>query len=207
MEKKMLCNEPIIYIMDNFLTNIECDHFVKISINNMKRSTVSSNNEGLLSNGRTSSNCWIKHNTDEITLNIANRIAENVGISIENAESYQVIHYSKSQLYNPHYDAYKKDGSDKSKRCLKYGGQRMITALVYLNDVEEGGNTIFPNLDISIKPKKGSMLVFHNCKEGTTDIHINSLHAGNPPIKGEKFAFNLWFREEPTNRIYNYYNK
>jgi prolyl 4-hydroxylase len=45
------------------------------------------------------------------------------------------------------------------------------------------------------------MLVFHNCKEGTTDIHINSLHAGNPPIKGEKFAFNLWFREEPTNRI------
>jgi len=30
---------------------------------------------------------------------------------------------------------------------------------------------------------------------GTTKVHPDSLHAGRPVTKGEKFAFNLWFRE------------
>ena len=71
----------------------------------------------------------------------------------------------------------------------------MITALIYLNDVEDGGATSFPELDIAIKPKKGNVLVFHNTIPETTNIHPKSLHAGMPVSNGEKWAANLWFRE------------
>ena len=77
----------------------------------------------------------------------------------------------------------------------------MITALVYLNDVEEGGHTSFGKLNIHVNPEKRKLLVFHNCYEGTTKRHENTLHAGTPPTKGEKYAFNLWFREKPRNII------
>ena len=49
---------------------------------------------------------------------------------------------------------------------------------------------------ISIKPNKGDVVVFHNCLDGTSDINPKALHAGSPVISGEKWAVNLWFRQE-----------
>jgi prolyl 4-hydroxylase len=48
------------------------------------------------------------------------------------------------------------------------------------------------------------MIVFENCIKGTTDIHPNSLHAGMPVIKGEKYAINLWFREMNCKKEYDF---
>ena len=72
----------------------------------------------------------------------------------------------------------------------------MVTALAYLNDVEEGGATDFPDIGVSVQPNKGDVVVFHNCIEGTSDINPKSLHGGSPVISGEKWAVNLWFRQE-----------
>ena len=80
---------------------------------------------------------------------------------------------------------------------MEVGGQRITTALAYLNDVDAGGATDFPEIGISIKPNKGDVVIFNNCIEGTTEIHPKSLHAGSPVISGEKWAVNLWFREKP----------
>ena len=49
----------------------------------------------------------------------------------------------------------------------------MVTALVYLNDVEEGGETKFPILNIEVKPRVGRMLVFHNVYKGTNKKREN----------------------------------
>lgn len=115
---------------------------------------------------------------------------------IENAESFQFIYYDKDQQYRNHYDAWKFDESQKSARCLLRGGQRMLTALVYLNDVISGGETRFTKLNISVKAKKGRILVFENCIKNTNIVHEMSEHAGTPVLEGEKFAFNLWFRQQ-----------
>ena len=50
-------------------------------------------------------------------------------------------------------------------------------------------------MNVSVKPNKGDVVVFHNCIEGTTEINPDALHAGSPVISGEKWAVNLWFRE------------
>ena len=50
-------------------------------------------------------------------------------------------------------------------------------------------------LNIDIKPKKGKLLVFENTYKNTGIKHELSEHCGCPVIQGEKYAFNLWFRE------------
>ena len=94
----------------------------------------------------------ISHNTDDITKSISHRISKLVGIPLENAESIQVVEYKEGGEYRPHYDSWISDNSKKTLRLIKYGGFRLSTALVYLNDVESGGETKFTKLDLTVKP-------------------------------------------------------
>lgn len=203
-EKNILSPEPLVYTISDFIDDETCDHFIKKAKSSLGTALVADDNKGSTSKGRTNSNCWIAHNSDSITMKVANDIAKVVGLPVENAESFQVVHYDTEQRYNSHFDAFVKDDTEKNRRLLKRGGQRMITALVYLNDVEEGGHTSFANLKINVSPERRKLLVFHNCYPGTTKRHANSLHAGTPPTKGEKYAFNLWFREQNFKSTYEY---
>jgi len=148
-----------------------------------------------LDNRRTSSNCWVGHTQDSVTLAVANRIAELVQIPSSHAESFQVLHYEDSQEYQPHLDTF--DPDDKGYLpYLKNGGQRVVTAIAYLSDVIKGGETNFPNVEKIVSPERGKIVVFHLCKKGTLEPNPNALHGGMPVLEGEKWAFNLWFRHE-----------
>ena len=201
-----LSNDPEIFTIDNFLSSTECNEFIEIGTPIMQRSLVAGDKEGYISNGRTNNNCWINHNYSEITKIIAERISCLIDVPLTHAENYQIIHYDENQRYNQHYDGWKHDKTEKTYRYLNIGGQRMYTCLCYLNDVIEGGETKFTKLNISVLPKKGRLLVFKNVYNGTNKLHELSEHAGCPVIKGQKFAFNLWFRETPRDRPYNFYN-
>ena len=203
---QVLSNDPRIIVIHNFLTNDICNHFIKLSEGKLERALVSSEKKGIISKGRSGSNCWIDHKNDDITLSVAKNISNIVEIPIENAESYQIIYYDKEQEYFNHYDAWDFNDVEKCKRNLRRGGQRLFTALVYLNDVEEGGSTKFTKLNIDVKAEKGKLLIFENVYEDTNIRHYLSEHAGRPVIKGEKYAFNLWFRECPINKLYSDYN-
>ena len=79
----------------------------------------------------------------------------------------------------------------------------MVTTLVYLNDVEEGGTTWFSRFGpfgLHVKPKKGKLLLFHNADKKTLQVLPMTEHAGCAPINGEKYAFNLWFRNKKIGR-------
>ena len=190
---------PDVMTQDNFLTDEECDHFIKIATPNLERAQVSSNKMGQVSQGRTGKNCWIIHNKDEITKRVAERIADEVGIPISHAEAYQIIYYDESQEYREHCDGWDHDNSEKSIRCMRLGGQRMTTALCYLNTVPKGGHTRMTKLDINVTAEKGKILIFSNVYKDTNIRHPLSEHAGTPPLEGKKWAFNLWFRELPRN--------
>lgn len=203
---EILSNDPRIIVIKNFLSDDLCDHFINLSNGKLKRALVSSEKEGIISKGRSGSNCWIEHNKDDKTLSVANRISNIIEIPLESTESFQIIYYDKTQEYFNHYDAWDFNEVEKSRRNLKNGGQRIFTALVYLNDVEEGGSTKFTKLNIDVKAEKGKLLIFENVYEDTNIRHYYSEHAGRPVIKGEKYAFNLWFRECPINKLYSEFN-
>jgi hypothetical protein len=81
-----------------------------------------------------------------------------------------------------------------------------LTALLYLNDVQEGGGTRLSKLNIEVTAKKGKLLVFRNVYEGGHFKHEKSEHAGMPVKKGEKYAVNLWFKECPKTIPYPTFN-
>ena len=206
LKRTVYCEDPLVFTIDNYLTDEECDHFINISKDNMQRAVVSNDKKGYVSSGRTGSNHWVAHNQDEITKSVGEKIAKEIGHPLENSEKYQVIYYGKTQEYRRHYDSWEHDYSEKSLRCMKYGGSRLMTALCYLNDVEEGGGTGFPKLDVVVKAKKGRIVCFENTYKGTHNKHNLAEHAGMPVIKGEKYAFNLWFRECPRSILYKDFN-
>lgn len=195
--------DPYVSIYDNILTDEECQHFINISKESLKRSLV---RHGKLSSGRTGFNTWIKHNYDKITKNIAERIAKIVNMPLENAESFQVIYYKVTQEFKQHYDSWEHNGSETTLRYMKYGGARIKTALCYLNDVKKGGGTKMTKLNITVEPKKGRLLIFDNTFKETNIRHPLSEHAGLPVEEGEKYAFNLWFRECNRNILYSEFN-
>lgn len=60
----------------------------------------------------------------------------------ENGEATQVLKYGRGQHYEGHYD-YFFDPVNQQQ-----GGHRYATVLMYLADVEEGGETVFPNAKV-----------------------------------------------------------
>ena len=204
--EKVYSNDPFICTYDNLLTDEECNHFINLSKGNLQKALVSENKTGIVSNGRSGLNMWINHKHDYITENVGKRIADIVKLPLENAEKFQLIYYDISQEYRNHYDSWEHNYSEKTLRCMKYGGARLITALCYLNDVEQGGGTHITKKNITIEPIKGRLLVFHNTYSNTNIRHELSEHAGLPVIKGEKYAFNLWFKECKHDLLYEKFN-
>ena len=77
----------------------------------------------------------------------------------------------------------------------------------HLNYVEKGGGTRLSKLNITIPADKGKLLVFQNTmSKDNHNRHPLSEHAGMPVEMGEKYAFNLWFRECPINMLYKEFN-
>jgi prolyl 4-hydroxylase len=188
-------SDPIIYVVSNFISDSECQAFIDVGRDNMERATVISDGEHEVHASRTNSYCWVQHDNNDLVHEVSKRFSILVKMPINNAEQFQLVHYGPGTEYKPHFDAFDKNTEEGKKNWFP-GGQRMITALAYLNDVEEGGETSFPDIGVSVKPNKGDVVVFHNCIDGTSDINPNSLHGGSPVLKGEKWAVNLWFRQE-----------
>jgi prolyl 4-hydroxylase len=65
---------------------------------------------------------------------------------------------------------------------------------MYLNDVEEGGETYFHTHDMAVKPKTGRAIVWWNLTEdGTRDA--STYHEGRPVKSGLKYICTKWIRE------------
>ena len=62
---------------------------------------------------------------------------------------------------------------------------RVLAWTIYLNDVEEGGETEFLYQSQRIKPVQGKICIF--------PAHFNYAHRGNPPLTGDKYIITGWY--------------
>ena len=189
--------DPLVGVRNNVLSPIECAYLIELAKPHVKRAGVVLDEGYKASEGRTGSNHWLKYDEDDVVQSIGKRIADIVGLPLANAESMQIIHYGPEQEYRPHFDAFNLS-LPRGQRAAKWGGQRLVTALVYLNKVQAGGATQFPKLGITVPATPGRMVIFHNTTHDISGPHPLSLHAGMPVEAGEKWAFNMWFRLQDT---------
>jgi hypothetical protein len=199
---EVFSSEPLVAVRNNVISPIECAYLIELAKPHIKRAGVVLDEGFKPSAGRTGSNHWLKYDEDDVVKSIGQRIADIVGLPLENAESMQIIHYGPEQEYRPHFDAFNLSLA-RGQKAAQWGGQRLVTALVYLNKVEGGGATQFPKLGITVPASPGRMVIFHNTTEDISGPHPLSLHAGMPVEAGEKWAFNLWFRHHDTREMFD----
>jgi len=192
----VLSEDPMVAVIDDVLTADEITHIIDSARGRIRQARVSLDDDFGVTPGRSGGNCWLRYDSDPVVREIGERIAGIVGIPLTHAEALQVIYYGPSQEYRPHFDSYDLS-TPKGQRCCRRGGQRLVTGLVYLNEVEEGGATDFPKLGVSVATRPGRLVIFHDTGEDITTPHPDSLHAGAPVIRGEKWAFNIWFHARP----------
>ncbi len=120
------------------------------------------------------------------------RLCALAGLPAANAEPMVVLRYRPGQEYRLHRDLL--PPSTLADPVQGRGGQRVATVVAYLNAVDEGGETEFPRRGLRIAPRPGAALAFRNLlADGTADE--DSLHAGLPVRRGEKWIATLWIRE------------
>jgi prolyl 4-hydroxylase len=66
--------------------------------------------------------------------------------------------------------------------------------ILYLNDVDQGGETIFPSIHLSVVPKKGAAIYFEYCN-AAGHVDPSTLHGGAPVLAGEKWIATKWMRQ------------
>ncbi|XP_073143756.1 probable prolyl 4-hydroxylase 3 [Henckelia pumila] len=203
---EVLSWEPRAFIYHNFLSKEECEYLINLARPHMKKSTVVDSKTGKSKDSRvrTSSGMFLRRGQDKIIRTIEKRIADYAFIPAEHGEGLQVLHYEVGQKYEPHYDYFIDEFNTKN------GGQRVATVLMYLSDVEDGGETIFPaakgnfsaapgwnersecaQRGLAVKPKMGDALLFWSMRPDAT-LDPSSLHGGCPVIKGNKWSSTKW---------------
>ncbi len=124
-------------------------------------------------------------------------LAGRCAMQLRQCEVMGLLRYQPGQAYQLHYDAFAEDGLA-AGRVFQDGGQRIRTALVYLNEGYIGGETRMEYLDIEVKGKTGDLLIFDNV-DAQGRQHRDSLHAGNLVESGTKWMLSQWYRERETD--------
>lgn len=181
-----LSADPSIEVIHQLLRPEECAYVMRLAEPSVRPSTIfdAATGRGKPDPIRTSHGAgFLPHDEDLVLQQINRRIALVTGTAIDHAEALYVMRYTPGQEYKPHLDALA--GIDQ---------QRAWTAICYLNDGYGGGETVFPELGISVRGEAGDMLVFSNVDaEGKADFRMR--HGGLPVSGGVKWIATRWIRQ------------
>ncbi|WP_258171065.1 2OG-Fe(II) oxygenase [Paenibacillus sp. R14(2021)] len=176
--------EPLILILENVLSHAECDALIGLARTRLQRSKIGRSH--VESDSRTSSSMFFEESENEWIQAIETRVSELMNIPVSHAEPLQLLHYMPGEQYQPHFDYFISGNA---------ANNRISTLVIYLNDVEEGGETYFPSLRFSVTPKKGSAVYFEYFYNDPS-INELTLHGGNPVVAGEKWVATQWMRRQ-----------
>ncbi|KAG1663378.1 hypothetical protein FOA52_007115 [Chlamydomonas sp. UWO 241] len=202
---EVLSWEPRIFLYRGLLTHAECGDLIASSRPKLHKSGVVDAVTGVAqtSKVRTSSGAAFGVGQTPTVSRIEDRLSRLTMTSVGQGEGLQILRYERGEKYDPHHDYFSHEQAD------DMGGNRLVTALLYLSDVEEGGETVFPKVPVpkgqtlaagfsecamqglANKPRKGDAVVFWSIKtDGRFDVA--SLHGSCPVVRGEKWSATKW---------------
>ncbi|KAM7250061.1 hypothetical protein ACFE04_021944 [Oxalis oulophora] len=211
---QVLSWKPKVLYYPNFATAKECQHIINMAKPLLEPSKIALRIGDTVENTqdvRTSSGTFLSAWDDRsgILERIEEKIAKITMIPAINGEDFNVLRYENGQKYDSHYDAF--DPSE-------YGpqkSQRVATFILYLSDVEEGGETMFPFesgwnmstynyndcIGLKVKPRKGDGILFYSLLMNGT-IDPLSIHGSCPVIRGEKWTVSSFINSNARAYIF-----
>jgi len=181
--------EPLIVVLGNVLSSEECDELIRLSNDRLERSKIGSIRE--IDDLRSSSSMFFQEGENEDVARIEKRVSQIMNIPVEHGEGLQILNYQIGQEYKAHFDFFKSTSQAATN-------PRISTLVMYLNDVESGGETYFPKLGLSVSPQKG-MAVYFEYFYNDQNLNELTLHGGAPVIIGDKWAATQWMRRKKVN--------
>jgi prolyl 4-hydroxylase len=134
-------------------------------------------------------------NADVVLSLLRDRISAATGAPTAHFEITKLLHYEPGEHFALHAD-FLEPNTPELIQEIQVRGQRAATLLVYLNDDYDGGETEFPRLQLRFKGRRGDALLFSNVDAaGAADY--DTVHAGLPPTRGEKWLLSQWIRTRP----------
>jgi prolyl 4-hydroxylase len=184
--RQLVSADPHIEVVKGLLSAAECRYIQLLAAPWLEPAMIyAKDGSGMRDPHRDSDNMAVTPMAEDLVIQAVNRcIAEASGTRYGWGEPLHVLRYGPGQQYRPHHDAHAFGPAEK---------RRVATALIYLNDGYEGGETNFPELNITVRGAVGDMLIFHNLTaDKLPDPRMT--HAGLPIARGEKWLATRWIR-------------
>jgi prolyl 4-hydroxylase len=193
----MAIDKPRIVLFGHVLSKEECEAIIAMAQPRMAPSQTRDNATAQLvvTKQRRSQGTFLQRGQTELVKQLEQRIADLSQWPVDKGEGLQILNYQTGGEYEPHFDFFPPEQPG-SQVSLKLGGQRVCTLIVYLNTVEEGGETVFPKLNLKFKAVQGNALYF-SYANSKNEIDRMTLHGGAPVTQGEKWIMTKWMRQNP----------
>jgi prolyl 4-hydroxylase len=144
---------------------------------------------------RSSSTCNLSPLTDRTVRSVEARIAAELEVDPRCGEGLAGAWYLPGEGYRVHHDAFHQ-GTAEYQKFVGAAGNRTWSAMIYLNTVSAGGETLFPGLGVLIKPRAGELVAWMNLTKEFYP-HAGFIHSAEPPDNQPKYVVTQWFRERP----------
>ena len=105
-------------------------------------------------------------------------------IEVSSSEIPQILSYSVGGHYRPHIDGEGIWVTPKGEKIWKKSTDRDLSIVFFLNDDFEGGDFIFPDLKVRVRPEPGMMVCFPS--------NHHYLHGVEPVTKGKRYSIVSW---------------
>lgn len=191
----MVLANPNVALVEDLLTEQECEKLIQLARGKVRRSEVVDPTSGRLeiSGVRRSEGAHFSYGENAIVARIEARVAALTGIPVSHGEPLQLLHYPVGGEYEPHHDYFDPAFAGSAVQ-LAHGGQRVATVVMYLHEPQEGGDTYFPELELSVRPRRGCAVYFEYLN-ASGELDPRCLHAGMPVLKGDKWIATKWLRQ------------
>ena len=179
-----------LFAWDDFLSPLECRAIKKIILSNTRASTILGGDDGP-EPFRTSRTADLSLLGDPLVQAIDGKIAYALGKPLALSEGIQGQHYKVGEYFKKHTDYFEGDHLVTESGLQ---GQRTWTFMIYLNNVDAGGETSFEELNVAVTPAQGRAVIWNNLKPDGSPNPL-MLHESLPVKRGQKFVITKWFRE------------
>lgn len=117
----------------------------------------------------------------DIVTNVINPYYE---FEIKDSEFPQLLSYSIGGHYKPHVDGQSLWKAPSGEVFWRKSTDRDLSTVIFLNDDFVGGDLIFPDLHIRIRPEPGMLVCFPS--------NVNYLHGVDPVTQGHRYSMVNW---------------
>ena len=184
---ELLSEAPHVTLYRGAFTQAECDYLVIVAEPSFEPSEVVATDGSSIRDPIRNSDGGTFHwlIEDPATHALSRRLAAISGTHVSQAEPMQILRYRPGQEYKRHLDY--QPGAE---------NQRILTALVYLNEAYTGGETFFVKVGMQVRGHFGDCIVFRNTIDGERADPMSE-HAGLPVTAGTKLLASRWIRARP----------